>query len=160
MRKICPILLGCFALTVVARGQDSGTFIGGAWSGNVSPTSATVSIRLNTPGVRVRLQVSQDESLTPAVFSNAVTTSATNGNTVKLTVQGLQPDTNYHYGIEVAGALRSEPVSRGRFRTFPLGRASFRIAFGSCGDFRHADQRVFASILAERPLLFINTGDL
>jgi phosphodiesterase/alkaline phosphatase D-like protein len=160
MRKIYPILLGCCAATVVALGQDSGPFIGGAWSGNVSPTSATVSIRLNAPGVRVRLQLSQDESLTPAIFSNAVTTTATNGNTVKLTVQGLQPDTNYYYGFEVAGALRTEPVSRGRFRTFPLGRASFRIAFGSCGDFRHPDQRVFASILAERPLLFINTGDL
>ena len=73
--------------------------------------------------------------------------SATTGNTVKLTVQGLQPDTDYYYGVEVAGALRTEVVSRGRFRTFPLGRASFRIAFGSCGDFRAADQRVYDAIM-------------
>ena len=160
MRKAHPIILCFFAFTAAAFGQSSGPFIGGAWAGNVSPTSATVSIRLNAPGLRVRLQLSQNESLTPAVFSGALTTTATTGNTAKLTVQGLQPNTDYYYGIEVGGALQTESVSRGRFRTFPLGRASFRIAFGSCGDFRHPDQRVFASILEERPLLFINTGDL
>jgi phosphodiesterase/alkaline phosphatase D-like protein len=160
MRMFRPSVLVFFTLVVSAFGQHSGPFIGGAWSGNVSPTSATVSIRLNTTGTRVRLQVSQNENLTPAVFSAAATTSAKSGNTVKLTVQGLQPDTDYHYGVEVAGVLRTETVSRGRFRTFPLGRASFRIAFGSCGDFRHPDQRVWDAIREERPLLFINTGDM
>jgi alkaline phosphatase D len=160
MRMFRPSVLVFFTLVVSAFGQHSGPFIGGAWSGNVSPTSATVSIRLNTTGTRVRLQVSQNENLTPAVFSAAATTSANSGNTVKLTVQGLQPDTDYHYGVEVAGVLRTETVSRGRFRTFPLGRASFRIAFGSCGDFRHPDQRVWDAIREERPLLFINTGDM
>ena len=160
MRKIRSSVLCFFALVVVAFGQHSGPFIGGAWSGNVSPTGATVSIRLNTTGTRVRLQVSKNESLTPAIFSSAVTTNANSGNTVKLTVQGLEADTDYYYGFEVAGVLRTETVSRGRFRTFPLGRASFRIAFGSCGDFRHPDQRVFDAIREERPLMFINMGDL
>jgi hypothetical protein len=103
--------------------------------------------------------VSKNENLSPAVFSGAVTTNPNLGNTVKLTVQGLEADTDYYYGIEVAGVLRTEAVSRGRFRTFPLGRASFRIAFGSCGDYRHPDQRVFDAIREERPLMFINMGD-
>jgi phosphodiesterase/alkaline phosphatase D-like protein len=135
-------------------------FIGGVWVGNVTPTSATVSIRLNSSGQRVRLQVSRSESLLPATFSSVVTTAATSGDTVKLTVQGLVPDTDYFYGIEVAGVLRPEPASRGRFHSFPLGRASFRIAFGSCGDFRAANQSAFPAIIAERPLAFIHTGDL
>ena len=161
IRKIYPSWLCFVAITVLAFGQQSGPFIGGAWSGNVSTTSATVSIRLNATGQRVRLQVSQNESLTPAIFSGAVTTAVNLGNTVKLTVQGLQPDSDYYYGIEVAGVLRPETVSRGRFRTFPIGRASFRIAFGSCSDFRHPDQRVFDAIREEqRPLLFIHMGDL
>jgi phosphodiesterase/alkaline phosphatase D-like protein len=152
---------GLFVLLCgAALGQTASPFIGGCWSGNVSPTSATVSVRLNAPTLRVRLQVSQNEALTPAVFSSVVTTSASTGHTAKLTVQGLQPDTDYYYGIEVAGVLRTEIVSRGRFRTFPLGRASFRIAFGSCGDFRAADQSAYAAIMNERPLLFINMGDL
>jgi alkaline phosphatase D len=79
---------------------------------------------------------------------------------VKLTVQGLQPDSDYYYGIEVAGVLRPEEMSRGRFHTFPIGRASFRVAFGSCSDFRLPDQRAFDAIREERPLLFIHMGDL
>lgn len=160
MRRILSRWLCFFALTAVAWAQVSDPFIGGAWSGNVSPTSATVSIRLNTPGQRVRLQVSQNEGLSPAVFSGTVTTAVNAGNTAKLTVQGLQPDTEYFYGVEVAGVLRTETVSRGRFRTFPIGRASFRIAFSACGDFRHPDQRVFDAIREEHPLLFVHMGDL
>ncbi|MBL9187596.1 MAG: alkaline phosphatase D family protein [Opitutaceae bacterium] len=158
LRLISAVFLGTVCATGFA--QSGVSFVGGAWSGNVSATTATVTIRLNTAGVRVRLQVSQNESLTPAVFSPAVTTAAGSGHTAKLTIQGLQPDTDYYYGIEVAGALRTETVSRGRFRTFPLGKSSFRIAFGSCGDFRAADQSAYDAIMRERPLLFINMGDL
>ncbi len=154
------ILLVLFTFSATLFGQTESPFIGGVWAGNVTPTSATVSIRLNASGLRVRLQVSRVESLVSAVYSSVVTTAATLGNTTKLTVQGLVPDTDYFYGIEVAGALRTEVVSRGRFHSFPLGRASFRIAFASCGDFRATDQSAFAAIMGERPLLFIHTGDL
>lgn len=151
----------CFlALGVVAFAQGLSPFIGGIWCGNVSATTATATIRLNASALRVRLQVSKNEALTQPVYSPFVTTAATLGNTAKLTVQGLEPDTDYYYGVEVAGVLRTETVSRGRFRTFPLGRASFRIAFGSCGDFRAADQSAYEAIRNERPLLFINLGDL
>ncbi len=152
------VLFGAICTTVFA--QTGVWVVGGVWSGNVSPTGATVAVRLNASGQRVRLQVSQNENLTPAVFSSAVTTTATSGNTVKLTVQGLQPDTDYYYGVEIAGSLRTETVSRGRFRTFPLGKSSFRIAFGSCGDFRAPDQSVYDAIMRERPLLFLNMGDM
>jgi hypothetical protein len=108
----------------------------------------------------VRLQVSVNPSLTPAVFSSVVTTAASAGNTVTLSVQGLKPETEYFYGVEVGGVLRTETISRGRFRTFPLGRGSFKIAFSACGDFRKADQRAYDAIVAERPLLFIHMGDL
>jgi phosphodiesterase/alkaline phosphatase D-like protein len=157
--KLIPALFLAATFSTVS-GQTGPQIVGGVWSGNVSPTAGTVTVRLNTTGVRVRLQVSQNENLTPAVFSAAATTAAASGNTVKLTVQGLQPDTDYYYGIEVAGVLRTETVSRGRFRTFPLGKSSFRVALGSCGDFRAPDQRVYEAIASERPLLFINLGDL
>lgn len=147
-------------LTGLAIGQTGSPFIGGTWAGNVTPTSATVSIRLTSPGLRVRLQISQSQSLVPATFSAAVNTATATGNTAKLTVQGLLPDTEYFYGVEVAGVLRTETVSRGKFRTFPLGRASFRVAFGSCGDFRALDQSAFGAIIAEQPLFFIHMGDL
>ena len=157
-RHLTLLLAGAAASVLSA--QTVSPFVGGVWSGNVSPTSASVVARLTAAGQRVRLQVSTNPSLTSASFSAVATTAATAGNTLTLTVQGLQPDTDYYYGIEVAGTLRAEAASRGRFRTFPLGRGSFRIAFASCSDYREADQRAFDAILAERPLLFIHMGDL
>ncbi len=160
MRNFYPTLLLFLSLVVGAFGQQTGPFVGGAWSGNVSPTSATVAIRLTASAQRVRLQVSQNENLSTPIYSSVVTTGAGAGNTVKLSVQGLKPDTDYYYGIEVAGVLRPETVSRGRFRTFPIGRASFRIAFGSCSDLRDANHGVFNAIRDEKPLLFVHMGDL
>ena len=134
-------------------------FVSGVWCGNVTPTSASVSVRLNAPGLRVRVAVSTNDRLSPAVFSPALTTAAASGNIVKLAVEGLQPATDYDYGIEVAGVLRTEIVSRGKFRTFPQGAGSFRLAFSSCSDFRDPDQRVYEAILADQPLLFVQMGD-
>ncbi|MEO5961255.1 MAG: alkaline phosphatase D family protein [Opitutaceae bacterium] len=136
------------------------SFVGGVWSGNVTATSASVVVRLSAAAQKTRLVVSQNLNLSSPIYSSAVNTSAAAGNTVTLTAQGLKADTDYFYGVEVAGVLRSDEQSRGRFRTFPLGRGSFKIAFGSCGDFRAADQSAYDAILRERPLLFINTGDL
>ncbi|MEO6243849.1 MAG: alkaline phosphatase D family protein [Opitutaceae bacterium] len=143
----------------VLAGQTASPFLGGVWSGNVTPTSASVSVRLNAAGLRVRLAISTNDTLTPAVFSPALTTNANSGNSVTLDIAGLQPNTDYDYGIEVANVMRTEPISRGKFRTFPLGAASFRMAFSSCGDTTDVDQRAFAAILAEQPLLFLHLGD-
>jgi len=140
--------------------QSGSPFASGVWSGNVTPTSASVVVRLVTAGQKARLHVSTNASLTPAIFSPTGTTVAIAGNTLTLSVQGLVPDTDYYYGVEVAGVLRTEIVSRGRFHTFPLGRGSFRIAFASCSDYRAPDQRAFDAMAAERPVLFIHTGDL
>lgn len=152
-------LAALVAIRPSARGQTDSLFVSGAWSGNVTATSATVCVRLTTPGLRVRLGVSTRDQLTPLVYSNAETTAAASGNIVSLDINGLLPNTDYFYGIEVAGELRAEPISRGRFRTFPQGAASFKLAFASCGDFRDSDQRAFEAILAEQPLLFVHTGD-
>jgi len=126
----------------------------------VTSTSANVVARFTAPGVRARLQISVNQSLTPALFSAIGTAAAAAGNTLTFTVQGLQPDTDYFYGVEVGGVLRAEPVSRGQLRTFPLGSGSFKIAFASCSDLRKPDQRAFDAIAAEKPLLFIHMGDL
>ena len=159
--RLVVFLTATFALSAqTASPQNVSPFASGVWSGNVTPTSASVVTRLTSSGLKVRLQVSLNAALTSAVFSAIGTTAATAGNTLTLTVQGLQPDTDYFYGIEVAGVLRTEAASRGRFHTFPLGRASFKIAFAGDSDYRTGDQRAFDEILAARPLLFIHLGDL
>jgi alkaline phosphatase D len=164
-RKIALLLLGFFAagaLSAQTTPTPTGTspFQSGVWCGNVTSTTASVVVRLASSAQRVRLQVSTNANLTSAVFSTVVTTAAVTGNTVTLNITGLKPDTDYFYGIEVGGALRPEPNSRGRFRTFPSGRGSFKIAFASCSDYRAADQSAFDALVAERPLLFIHMGDL
>jgi phosphodiesterase/alkaline phosphatase D-like protein len=152
------LLFGLFAS--IAFGQSTSPFASGVWSGNVSGTSASVVVRLTSSGIKVRLAVSTSEALVNPVYSAPANTAATAGNTLTLTVSGLTPDTDYYYGVEVAGILRAEPVSRGQFHTFPLGRASFRIAFGGDSDFRDSNQTAYAAIRAQKPLLFIHEGDL
>ncbi len=154
------LLLTLALVTCGVSAQTASPFVSSVWSGNVTPTSGSVVVRLATAGQRVRLQVSVNPSLTPAIFSPVATTAVGAGNTVMLSVTGLQPDTDYFYGVEVAGVLRTELNSRGRFQTFPLGRGSLKIAFSACGDYRKADQRAFDAIVAERPVLFIHMGDL
>ena len=157
-RVFCAALFSAAASALVA--QVGSPFASSVWCGNVTPTSASVVTRLTNSAVKVRLGVSLNASLASPVFSAAANTNATAGNTVTLSVQGLQPDTDYYYGIEVAGVLRTEGNSRGRFHTFPLGRGSFRIAFASCSAYDAPDQRAFDALVAEHPLLFIHTGDL
>ncbi len=160
--RLTRILVILYALAFGAKleAQIASPFVSGAWSGNVTPTSATVTIRLSTSGVAVRLVLSTNSTLAPAKFFGAVTTTANKGDTVSIDAFGLDPNTDYFYGFEVAGVLRTELFSRGRFHTFPAGAASFKLAFGGDSDFNHADWRGFDALTAERPMFFIHLGDL
>lgn len=142
------------------RAQTASPFVSGVWSGNVTSTSALVCVRLNAAGLRVRLVVSGNEQLTPALFSATETTSVSVGNILSLDITGLLPNTEYYYGIEVGGVLRAEAVSRGHFRTFPQGAGSFKLALVGDGDYRSTDQRVYEAVRAEDPLLVLFNGDL
>src|SRR5579885_1613853 len=90
------------AILTPARGLAQGSpFASGAWSGNLTPTSATVTIRLNASALDVRLVLSPSATLSPAKFFGGVTTSAASGNTVSIDAFGLEPNTDYFYGFEV-----------------------------------------------------------
>ena len=160
MFRRCLFTLGLVFAISVASAQTPSPFGSGVWSGGVTSTSANVVARFTALGVRARLQISVNQSLKPALFSAIGTAAAAAGNTLTLTVQGLQPDTDYFYGVEVGGVLRTEPASRGRLRTFPLGTGSFKIAFASCSDYRVPNQSAFDAIAEERPLMFFHMGDL
>jgi hypothetical protein len=153
-------LLLASVLASVLHAQATSPLASSPWCGNVSATSATVAVHLGSSAQNVRLVVAVGADLSSAQYSAVAVTAAETGNVVKLDVQGLMPDSDYYYGIEVNGVLRGEANSRGRFHTFPLGAASFKIAFASCGDFRASNQSAYDAIVAEHPLLFINTGDL
>jgi alkaline phosphatase D len=159
-RVILVWILALLLVVPAGRAQTTSPFVSGVWSGNVTSTSAMVCVRLNAAGLRVRLVVSANQQLTPALFSVTETTAATTGNILSLDITGLLPNTEYYYGIEVGGVLRTEEVSRGHFRTFPQGAGSFKLALVGDGDYRHTDQRAYAAVLAEDPLLVLFNGDL
>lgn len=125
-----------------------------AWSGFVSPTTATVSHRLDGEA-SARLVVSISSDLSNPVYSSAV---ATDTRSVRHTITGLSPDTAYHYAIEVGGVLRQG--MQGRFRTLPSsGAASFRFGASGCSDLPTSD--VAAWLLSGANLdFFIHHGDL
>ena len=154
------VLACAIAFTPFVAAQTASPFASGAWSGNVTPTSATVSIRLVAPGLGVRLALGTAAGLASPKYFGAITTTTAAGNSAMIDAAGLTPDTEYFYGFEVAGVLRTEANSRGRFRTFPSGAASFKIAFSGDSHYTTPNQSAFDEILAARPLLFIHLGDL
>jgi hypothetical protein len=122
------------------------------WVGGTTDDAVTVVAQLTLDSDDVRL-----------VVNGASTTyySASSGTTnrlVKLTVNGLDPDTTYTYQIESNGVLIDGPT--GSFKTFPDSSqpASFKIAFS--GDaWNGSNHLVFEEILNHDPLLFQHMGD-
>jgi hypothetical protein len=125
-----------------------------AWSGAVTPTGATVTAQLGEDAHAARLLFSTDGSLSSPVASQVY--GADGDGVVKLTVDSLQPDTLYHYAIEVDGEV--DTLRRGTLRTFPEGPASFYIAVGACAR-TGSNGAVFDAIRGEDALFYLITGD-
>jgi phosphodiesterase/alkaline phosphatase D-like protein len=135
------------------------------WSGGVTATGATVKAALAAPGAEpdeTRLVVATDEALETRVRTVDGLDSGREASTgepsrvAQFTIDGLEPDTTYHYAVEVDGTL--DRVRAGRFRTFPEGAASFTVAVGSCAR-TGSSGAVFDTIREADPLLYLMTGD-
>jgi len=75
----------------------------------------------------------------------------------KMNITGLQPNTQYFYGVESGGVLDNSSTDIGKFKTPASGAFSFSFAHGSCtGNGNHA---VFTAIQNKNPLFFLETGD-
>jgi alkaline phosphatase D len=148
-----------FSLTLTGI-SNTPTVTHSPWSGGVTSSSARVKARVSMPNVSTRLVVSSSPNLSSPLYSSPVTSSAARDNVVDLFVNGLTPNTVYYYGLELNGVLSTDSTRRGRFQTFPQGAASFKFAFGSCGDFQLAGQEVYDAVQAENPLFFLSMGDL
>ncbi len=134
------------------------------WSGGVTATSGTVRAEL-APGADptgARLVVATDADLGEQVATvagrdaGAVAGTGEASRVASFAVDGLEPDTTYHYAVEVAGTL--DRVRAGRFHTFPQGAASFRVAVGTCARMG-SNGAVFDTIAAADPLLYLIGGD-
>lgn len=126
-------------------------------AGAVTTDSFTVKVRLDDPGggAGELLVVPAGSSEAPRVFP-PVAGPSPDGDVATYVASGLSPATRYSYAIRRDGHV--DEGRRGELTTFPDGHASFTIAFGSCARVG-SNGRVFDSIRAANPLLYIVTGD-
>ena len=131
----------------------------GPVSGAVTPQGAWIKAKLRTNGASARLLVSHTVELAAPQFFGPDTAVTERGQLVEFRPAGLEPNTQYFYGLEVNGVLQLD--KRGAFKTFPPADqpASFNFAFASCGRTGSASP-VYATIRELRPLFYVNAGDL
>jgi hypothetical protein len=101
------------------------TTVASAWSGAITDTTFTAAHYLGADTSGTRLVVSTASDLSAPVFSNRVNSNA---KTVKHTISGLNPDTAYYFGVEIAGTIKSD--KKGKFRTLPAVNSPVNFRFG------------------------------
>jgi phosphodiesterase/alkaline phosphatase D-like protein len=134
----------------------AGDVIDWMWSGAVTDTGVTVRARTEDDADEVRLVVGRTTDLTDPVYSEPQPSEESSGHVVSLTVDGLTPQQDYYYALELDGEVYRGRV--GHFATFPRGPASFTFAFSSCAR-TGSNGVVYDVIRHQRPLFFLNHGD-
>lgn len=127
------------------------------WSGGVTSTAAQVRARIDGEPTEARLAVATTPDLDDPQWVAGVPASPDDPGLVAFSVERLEPDTEYHYAIEVDGVLDTERA--GTFATFGDGRWDFRLAVASCAR-TGSNGAVFDAMRRLEPDLFVMTGDL
>jgi phosphodiesterase/alkaline phosphatase D-like protein len=128
------------------------------WAGGTTTDSARVVARLVEPApAATQLLVGDDADLEGARRFEGEVLEAADSAVVRFDVNGLAPDQQYHYALDVDGVVQTG--SAGRFRTMPDGPASFTLAVSACAR-TGSNGTVFDTIRERDPLLFLHTGDL
>lgn len=131
----------------------------GPWSGAVTPYSAVVVSKLNTPRLST-LKVSEQPFFSHAMpIGESAAVPGEQPEIARFTIRNLRPDTRYYYRIR-AGAERDD-LHQGSFTTFPAEDqpASFSFAFSSAAD-TGSTHGVFAELKYDKPLFTLLAGDL
>lgn len=145
--------------TVSGVSPDDAATVQSLWTGVPKTDGAVISAKLNSTNTAnsSRVAVSLASNLSSPVYSSIVAPDPTY-RVAKHNLSGLQPNTEYFYGVEVDGTLDSTAV--GRFKTLPAaGPANFSIVLGGCAT--NTDDAAFAAInaLNPKPLFLLAMGD-
>ncbi len=129
----------------------------GPMLGTVTDTSARFWVR--TPD-EAPIQVWVEESNEPAshIKSSIVETRRERDFTAVVAVDGLKPNTEYHYGLSVNRVSFSKKWS---FRTFPAQgkKCRFQIGFGGGAGYTPQYERMWNTIASRRLRAFLFLGD-
>lgn len=128
------------------------------WSGNLTDEGVAVTARTTRDSDAVFLLIDTSSDLNDAVrFGPLVASESVNLRVVRFDVAGLDPNTLYHYAIEVDGT--TDDARQGRFQTPAAGAYSFSFAAGSCA-LTDSNGQVYDAIRDLNPLFFMITGDI
>jgi phosphodiesterase/alkaline phosphatase D-like protein len=140
--------------------HDNESLIAGPWSGGVTSAGAEIKAVVKADAGAVRLLLGRDAAMTGARALEARNYRAAGyaHRIVSFTATELEPDTRYHYALEIAGCRLAEKA--GQFVTFPVEGtpAEFKFVFASCAS-TGSNSRVFRAVLDESPLFFCHLGD-
>lgn len=130
-----------------------------AWAGAVTPTSFAVTAQLPEPARAAdpsALALVVRAASDGAVVGRFAPARISPAGVARFEAAGLEPGARYRWAVAVDG--REDRYRTGTLRTFPVGPASFIIAFGACAS-TGSNGQVFDRIREAEPLLFIHTGD-
>jgi alkaline phosphatase D len=126
-----------------------------------APTATSIRAWVRTSGTfDVALEVATRRDFSDVRSSAPARASVGNDFCVAPVMEGLTPATSYFYRFKFDGVLdRYQPLPY-RTKTAPRGRATFRVAFGSCARLQiDTDQRIFTVAQALEPDLMFFLGD-
>ena len=127
------------------------------WAGAVDTDGFTVVARLGEPSPALELVVADADGREVARTEPRAVTADQIDRAVRLSVDDLDPATEYRYRFESEGL--ADDVRAGTVSTFPEGPASLTIAFSGCAR-NDSNGVVYDTILAADPDLYVITGDL
>ena len=128
----------------------------GPWTGALTATSAVVKVKMRKPDYVTTLVVANLTRPEGLRRFGPYTSTTNNHRVVSFDLRALTPNTRYGYIVEVKG--QQEPAFSGSFETLPIGPASFRFAFASCGK-TGSTNASYERIREHSPLFFLCPGD-
>lgn len=156
----------CFVVVFLAAGSVAcGSLVSrGPWAGAVTDSSARVIGKLSVPADGAWLEIAENSEFAPVRrVPAAALPPASQPEMAHFAIDGLRPNTRYHYRFRSPAERPAEKDDRsnGTFTTFPVAGqpASFRFAFAACAG-TGSTHRVFRMIRQQAPLFYLQTGDL
>jgi alkaline phosphatase D len=134
----------------------------GPMVGAVTPSSVPIWMQLSGDYFDAAVEYTTDPVAGPWKRTPVQRAKKADGYTTVIRMEGLQPDTTYHYRVMANGKidkyLRDMPPFQ--VRTAPAKPSRFRVAFGSCARIQsEAEQPIWRAIAQYNPDLFFWLGD-